>query len=144
MDGHVKDVGAITALVHAYARRLDAGDLDGVATLFEHATWRSDATGVLQGTDQVRAVYNSVHLYDGSPRTKHLITNLSVAVEPGADGATSDCSFTVLQGIEPGEPIQIILSGRYVDRFERADDEWRFADRLIIVDLVGDQRRHFG
>ena len=139
------DLGEITALIHAYAARLDAGDLDGVAALFEHATWRSDATrAVLRGTDQVRAVYDRVHLYEGSPRTKHLITNLCIDMEPGADSAGADCYFTVLQGIVPGEPIQTILSGRYEDRFERVSGTWRFSDRLIIVDLAGDQRKHFG
>lgn len=139
------DLAEITALVHAYARRLDGGDLDGVAALFEHATWRTESTGVvLQGSEQVRAVYDRVQLYDGVPRTKHLITNLDVDVHPGADTATSECYFTVLQGVEPGEPIQTILSGRYVDRFERVDRAWRFSDRLIVVELLGDQRRHFG
>jgi ketosteroid isomerase-like protein len=141
----VTDLAEITALIHAYARRLDAGDLDGVAALFEHATWRSTLTGsVLRGTNEVRAVYDGVHLYDGSPRTKHVITNLDIALEPAANHATAECYFTVLQGIVPGEPIQIILSGRYVDRFEKEDGRWRFSDRLFVADLIGDQRRHFG
>jgi hypothetical protein len=50
----------------------------------------------------------------------------------------------VLQGVEAGEPIQIVLSGRYVDRFEKSAGVWRFSDRLFIVDLTGDLGRHFG
>ncbi len=37
MSNTCADVDAITALLHEYAFRLDAGDLDGVAALFEHA-----------------------------------------------------------------------------------------------------------
>jgi hypothetical protein len=37
----MSDSEAITALVHSYARLLDAGDIDGVVALFEHSTWRS-------------------------------------------------------------------------------------------------------
>jgi SnoaL-like domain len=145
LDNNATDLVDITALIHAYARRLDAGDLDGVAALFEHSTWRSALTeAVLRGTDEVRAVYNGVRLYDGIPRTKHLITNLSIDVAAAADTAAAECYFTVLQGVVPGEPIQIILSGQYADCFERADGRWRFSDRLIVVDLTGDQRRHFG
>ena len=144
MDQHAKDLTEIAALVHAYASLLDAGDLDGVAALFENATWRSPTTGMaLRGEDQVREVYSRVRLYDGVPRTKHLITNLTVAVASGADTASARCSFTVLQGIVPGEPIEVILSGRYEDRFERVGGRWRFADRLFVVDLMGDQSRHF-
>ena len=141
----MSDRAEITALVHEYARRLDAGDLDGVAALFEQATWRSESTGeVRRGREEVRAVYERVLLYDGSPRTKHLITNLTIDVEPDADRAVGECCFTVLQGIEAGEPIQIILSGRYVDRFEKSAGVWRFSDRLFVVDLTGHLGRHFG
>jgi hypothetical protein len=98
---------------------------------------------VLRGTKEVRAVYDGVHLYDGSPRTKHLITNLDIAFEPGATSATAECYFTVLQGIVPGEPIQVILSGQYIDCFEKVQSRWRFSDRLFVADLIGDQRKHF-
>jgi len=35
-----------------------------------------------------------------------------------------------------------ILCGRYQDAFERVGGAWRFADRLILSDLVGDLSRH--
>ena len=141
----MSDLDEITALVHTYASRLDAGDLDGVSALFEHAMWRSESTGEEHhGREEVRRVYERVRLYDGKPRTKHLITNLCIQVEPDVGRAAGVCSFTVLQGVHPGEPIQIILSGRYVDQFERVADVWRFSDRLFIVDLTGDLGRHFG
>lgn len=43
-----------------------------------------------------------------------------------------------------GEPISVIIAGQYRDRFERADGGWRFAERMFVVDLVGDLSRHFG
>lgn len=139
------DRAEITALVHEYARRLDAGDLEGVAALFEQATWRSESTGeVRRGRKEVHAVYERVLLSDGSPRTKHLITNLIIDVKPDADRASGECCFTVLQGMEAGEPIPIILAGRYVDRFEKFAGVWRFSDRLFVVDLTGNLGRHFG
>ncbi len=138
------DVAEITALVYAYAERLDAGDLDGVANLFAHATWRAPRTGAhLRGFDEVRAVYDRVRLYDGVPRTRHVITNLVVDDPAGGDTATARCTFTVLQGVTRGRPLQVIVSGRYTDRFERVDGAWRFADRLFSADLLGDQREHF-
>ena len=46
----MSDADEITALVHSYARLLDRGDVDGVAALFEHSTWRSLPNGsVLRG-----------------------------------------------------------------------------------------------
>ncbi len=140
-----EDRNAIAALVHAYASMIDEGDLDGVAGLFAEATWRSAADStVLKGVEQVRTVYEKVRLYDGVPRTKHLMNNLDIDVEPGGRRAAARCSFTGLQGVVPGEPVEIVLSGRYIDEFEKVDGRWRFADRLFVVDLLGDLSRHFG
>ena len=44
----------------------------------------------------------------------------------------------------PHQRIDVILSGQYVDTFEKVGGTWRFADRLIKVDLEGDQSGHVG
>src|SRR5437867_1035434 len=135
------DSEAITALVMAYAERLDAGDLDGVAALFAHATWRSPAPAEpLRGAEAVRRAYDVVLLYDGIPCTRHVVTNVVVALE-GPDRAAARSCFTVFQA-RPDFPLQPILCGRYHDAFARADGAWRFADRLILPDLAGDLSRH--
>jgi SnoaL-like domain len=135
------DVEAITALVMEYAERLDLGDLDGVAALFAHATWRSPGrVEPLRGTVAVRRAYDGVILYDGIPSTRHVVTNLVVTVG-SPDRATARSVFTVFQA-RPDFPLQPIISGRYHDAFERVDGAWRFADRLILPDLIGDLSRH--
>jgi hypothetical protein len=39
-------------------------------------------------------------------------------------------------------PFQPIVGGRYEDRFERVGGAWRFTERLIHVDQVGDVSEH--
>ncbi len=39
-------------------------------------------------------------------------------------------------------PLQPIVSGRYRDRFERHAGTWRFAERVIDTELVGDVSDH--
>jgi ketosteroid isomerase-like protein len=132
----MSDADEITTLVHSYARLLDSGDVNGVAALFEHSTWRTLPNGsILRGTVEVRPVFEDLVAQDRSRHTKHLITNLSVHVEPGATTASSHCRWTVLQGM-PGGPISITLSGQYTDTFEKVDNRWRFSDRLITTDLT--------
>ena len=137
------DRDAIAALIYAYAERLDAGDLDGVAALFVRATFRSAATPerVLQGSAQVRTMLDPVRLYGDLPRTRHLLSNLQIELAGGE--ARSRCDFTVLQATD-GLRLQPILAGRYHDAFVRTDDAWWFADRLVLPDLVGDLRWHYG
>jgi 3-phenylpropionate/cinnamic acid dioxygenase small subunit len=140
----VADRYQISAIVYRYAELLDGGDLDGVTDMFADATWRSAATGaVLRTREEVRAVYDRVILYDGSPRTRHLMDNLVIELVDGSDEATGRCYYTVLQGGEPGTPIEPILAGRYVDRYQRGPSGWQFADREFHVDLSGDLSRHF-
>jgi uncharacterized protein (TIGR02246 family) len=134
---------AVRALVVAYAERLDAGDLDGVATLFEDAVVRPARSGTpLEGRDAVRRMYEPVILYeDGTPRTLHVLSNLEVAVDPESGTASSRCVFTVLQA-RPGTGLGPVLAGRYEDRFARVDGRWRFVERVIVPDLLGDLTDH--
>ena len=149
------DEHQIRALIGAYAERLDAGDLDGVAALFEHGVFRSARGGEpLVGRDAVRRQYDQVILYpdDGypgdrhaTPRTKHVLGNIEVVIDPPDPTATATarCTFTVLQAVSPGE-LGAVLSGRYHDRFEFVDGSWRFVERVVHPDLLGDLSRHMG
>ena len=136
------DVEAIRVLIHEYAELIDLGELDGVAALFTHGTWSSPGRGApLRGAEQVRRAYDGVILYDGIPGTKHVISNVTIEVTDDRTTATAHSYFTVLQQ-RPGFPLQPVIAGRYHDRFERVDDSWRFADRQIIPDLIGDLSHH--
>src|SRR5215831_4318421 len=94
-----RDRAEIIALINRYAELLDGGQLDEVAALFDRATWRASMTGASLSTpEEVRAVYRNVILYeDGTPRTRHLMTNVSVDVDDNSVEASSSCYFTVLQ-----------------------------------------------
>jgi 3-phenylpropionate/cinnamic acid dioxygenase small subunit len=137
------DHDAIGALVYAYAELLDSGDFERLADLFAAATLRSNRNAaVRRGRDEALALYrDTVLLYDGIPATKHVITNVVVEVEPGGSHAAARSYFTVLQS-RPELPLQPIIAGRYHDRFARDGTAWRFADRVILVDLVGELRWH--
>jgi hypothetical protein len=137
------DVDEITALVHEYAFRIDAGDLDGLASLFEHAELGASVRPErMRGAEQARRYYRGVLLYDdGTPHTMHCITNVTVKVDDDGATASSRSYFTVLQQVDDF-PLQPIIAGKYHDRFEKAEGGWRFAERVIHPDLIGDLSRH--
>ena len=136
------DTEAITALLHEYAYRLDAGDLDGVAEMFRDAELRStNHDRVRRGTTEAREIYDAVELGpDGTPGTMHQISNVTVNVDGDGDTASARCYFTVLQVTTQG--LHPILAGEYLDRFRRVDGEWRFAERKFAPKLMGDLSRH--
>jgi ketosteroid isomerase-like protein len=136
------DVEAIRALIHEYAELIDLGQLDAVAALFTHGTWSSPGRGTpLRGAEQVRHAYDGVILYDGIPCTKHVISNVTIEINDDRTKATARSYFTVLQA-RADFPLQPVIAGRYHDRFERVDGSWRFADRQIIPDVIGDLSHH--
>jgi 3-phenylpropionate/cinnamic acid dioxygenase small subunit len=136
---------AIAGLLFTYAERLDDGDLDGVAELFAHATFRSvgaDGISTLTGSAQIRAAFaGSVRMHDGVPATQHVTSNLVVEhVAPG-ERAVARSLFTVLQAT-PNLSLQVVAAGRYRDEFIRTADGWRFADRLVEIRMIGDVSEH--
>jgi ketosteroid isomerase-like protein len=133
----------IRALIGAYAALLDAGDLDAVAGLFSNGTFRSARDGRgRSGAEEVRAMYDPVVIYDdGTPRTKHVLGNIEITLDPSEATATSWCTFSVLQAA-PAGPLAVVLAGRYEDRFECSDGVWRFAERVVHPDLLGDLAQH--
>ena len=143
--GGFEDWHAIQTLLVTYAEHVDAGRLSDAAALFEHATYRVARAGQpelvsARGAAQVEEFFAITRLYpDGTPRTKHVITN--VAIELDGDRASSRCYVTVFQQTD-ALPLQPIATGRYIDRFERVDGRWRFADRLLTGFLYGDRGQH--
>jgi hypothetical protein len=70
------------------------------------------------------------------------MTNVTIDLVDGEDDASGRCTYTVLQEAEPGGPIEIVVVGRYDDRYHRGADGWHLTDRLFHIDLSADQSRH--
>jgi 3-phenylpropionate/cinnamic acid dioxygenase small subunit len=140
-----EDWHAINTLLMRYAEYVDAARWDDMASLFEHATYRVEHAGTTKvseylGAAGVATFGKQTRVYpDGTPRTKHVITNVDIQVD--GDIATARSYATVFQQTDV-LPLQPIASGCYVDRFERADGAWRFADRLLTGFLLGDRSQH--
>lgn len=133
---------AIENLLYIYAERMDAGDFSGVAALFDRAVYGPAGGPMLSGCAELEAVLRSmVQLHAGSPATKHVTTNVIVEVDDDGRAATARSYFTVLQALAD-LPLQVIVAGRYHDRFVRDEGGWRFAERIVWMDLTGDLSRH--
>jgi 3-phenylpropionate/cinnamic acid dioxygenase small subunit len=133
----------IEHLLYAYAERIDAGDLDGVAELFRHGRIEAAPGMVVEGAEAVRSMYaGAVRLHpDGTPRTRHVTTNVTVDVDEAAGTGTARAYYTVFQQTDE-LPLQAIIAGRYHDTFHRIDGRWHFDTRTISVDLTGNLEHH--
>jgi 3-phenylpropionate/cinnamic acid dioxygenase small subunit len=133
----------IENLVYTYAERIDAGDLAGVAELFRHGRIEAAPGVIVEGAEKVRRLYEgSTRLYeDGTPRSRHVTTNVIVEVDDDAGTAAARASYVVFQQTDE-LPLQPIIAGRYRDTFHRVDGDWCFDTRQMFVDLTGDLSRH--
>jgi 3-phenylpropionate/cinnamic acid dioxygenase small subunit len=137
----------IQNLIYTYAERMDAGDLDGVAELFAHGRICGVENGppetVFEGVARVRHMYEmAIQLYeDGTPKTKHLTSNLQIYIDEDRGTAESRSYYCVTQAT-PDLPLQVIVTGHYHDTFHRVDGVWRFDSRTMFIDQVGDMSHH--
>ncbi|GAB7145704.1 nuclear transport factor 2 family protein [Mycobacterium riyadhense] len=133
----------ITNLLYRYAECIDGGDLAAAAALFEHARIRIGTDETIDAARLLGIWKSLIVLYpDGTPRTKHLVSNPIVEVDEDAGTARCRSYYTVLQQTEEFA-LQPIVAGRYHDHFERVEGQWRFSYRdLTLIDMVGNLSHH--
>src|SRR5690606_13199100 len=134
----------ISNLLFRYAEYIDGGALEQAADLFRHARIKVplsdepiDAAGLLSTWRRLIRIYPC-----GTPRTKHLVTNVILEIDDEAGTARSRSYYTVYQSTDDF-PLQLIAAGRYHDEFQRVDEIWRFSYRdYSLLDMVGDTSAH--
>ncbi|MGE4653163.1 MAG: nuclear transport factor 2 family protein [Myxococcota bacterium] len=135
----------ICNLLYTYGRLVDAGDFAGVGRHFAHARITNDRSDeVAEGEGEIAAMYRrTTRLYPetGTPRTQHAFNNPILEVDEDAGRATCHANFVVFQQTDR-LPLQPIIAGRYRDRFERVEGAWRYSEKHMIVDLMGDLGDH--
>ncbi|GAB2568464.1 nuclear transport factor 2 family protein [Nocardia heshunensis] len=136
------DSTAITNLIAKYAELVDDGDFAAVAALFSHGVFIGSGTSI-EGPVAIEKMFRAlvIRYEDGTPRTHHVTTNTAIEFDDAGDSATARSYFTVFQAL-PDLPLQPIATGRYHDRFVRADGSWRFAERTVHTLLTGDLSHH--
>src|SRR5262245_22724415 len=132
----------IENLIARYAACVDDGDFAAVGALLADAVFVGSGAP-LRGQAAIEGMLrDTVITYDdGTPRTKHVTTNVIIDLAPDSVHATARSYFTVLQAL-PDLALQPIAAGRYHDQFAWRDQRWCFTARRVQVDLVGDVSRH--
>ena len=133
---------AIRRLMYEYAECVDLAKFEELGQLFAHGRI-GDGKQWMTKPEQVVKHYsttNKVHA-NGTLCTRHLATNTIIDVDEDAGTASSRSYYVVLQATDQ-LPFQPIVGGRYHDEFERVDGKWRFAERIVIVDQIGNMSEH--
>jgi 3-phenylpropionate/cinnamic acid dioxygenase small subunit len=133
----------IENLIGSYAFLVDDGDFDGLGALLNQCDFTLGDGPTIRGKVAIaKFAGDALRVYDdGTPRTRHVTTNIIIEVDEEAGVARSRSYYTVFQAT-PGFALQPIACWRYADRFTRADGKWRFAERSVQGGLAGDLSHH--
>jgi ketosteroid isomerase-like protein len=122
---------AIRDVLYRFCRGVDRGDPQAMFSAFHPGATDSHGPG---GPEQI--VPMLVQRFDETPRVgQHHITNVHAVVD--GDVAAVE-SYFLLFNAQPEERggEHDLVGGRYLDRFERRNGEWRIAAREIVVDVA--------
>ena len=140
------DIYEIQKLLYLYCEHLDHGDFEGMAQLFANArlVTPGDNPDVVNDPAAIVAMYQAytrIYPHTGTPGTKHTVSNPIIDIS--ADGLSAVCRsyIVVFQGIEDF-PLQPVVAGRNLDRFEKVDGQWRYSEREIVSEHFGNLSRH--
>jgi ketosteroid isomerase-like protein len=135
----------IKNVLYGYAELMDAGNFTAIGALLADATVSVEGSDdVVSGAEAITAKYGQwTQLYpNGTPNTKHVITNVIVLPDRDLETAQTRSYFMVLQAAEGVLPLQPILAGRYRHSFARVDGAWRCTAMHVVWDLVGTLTAH--
>jgi hypothetical protein len=134
----------ILNLIYAYPDRIDSGDFAGIGELFADAVIEMGDGLQLKGSGEIEQYYvqwTRRYPDDGTPHTRHCITNPIVRIDEAAGTAVARYYITVFQRTETF-PLQPVWSNKYEDSFRRMNGAWRFVHRRGYDHLRGDISQH--
>jgi len=127
------DRQAITDVLHRYCRGCDQADEAALRSCFH-----PDAThqhGSFTGRSQ-DFVDLAMRIVRPLQMCKHMLSNLTIAID--GDTAHSECHYLAYHrraDADSGNEEDYFAAGRYLDRLERRDDDWRIAHRVGLIDF---------
>jgi hypothetical protein len=130
------DREAIRNCLYRYCRGIDRADEEALRSAYwpdgtdMHGVYSGSAAGfIAQALPRLRA----------GGRRVHTISN--VLIELHGDVAAVESSFFALQTTAAAPANETFLCGRYADRFERRDGDWRIANRTVVYDWIEERTR---
>jgi hypothetical protein len=125
------DRQAIVDCVLRYARCVDRDDEELVRSAY-HPDVVEDHGGYVGGLEQLIPFLAAAHR--PFPGYQRYVTNFTVEID-GDEAHTESYWLCVLRRDDAGQ--LLVNGGRYVDRLERRNGEWRIANRVVVIEWSG-------
>jgi len=125
------DEFALRRLVHTYCRAVDRGDFATLRELYHHDA--RDAHGKVS-TGSVDEFLKTLEASRRHIRSmQHNVTTVNFVVD--GDLAEGEIYTIATHTFGAGDrDVDVIIGGRYLDKYEKRDDIWRIIERTIVTD----------
>jgi hypothetical protein len=133
---HLLDRQEILDCIHRCARGMDRHDADVIASAYhpdaydDHGTFRGTAAEFIahvNGSDASKGAHTAFLTH------QHLVTNNVVNID--GNEAHSETYYLFIGQLRREATIQL-CAGRYIDRFERRDGQWKIAARRVVMECL--------
>jgi ketosteroid isomerase-like protein len=118
-------------LVHAYCRAVDRGDFAKLRDLYHHDA--EDAHGAFStgSADDFLAAMAAARPHIRS--MQHNITTVNFAID--GNSAEGEVYTIATHTFSAGDrDVDVVVGGRYLDKYEKRDDTWKLIARTIVTD----------
>jgi hypothetical protein len=131
----MEDRQAIHDVIVRYCRGVDRSDPDLVLAAF-HDDAIDNHYGVVLPFREAIGTLKSARTGAPPSKTRSMHNICNILIELDGDLARCETYVTVIVRIPyEGREMDWMHAGRYVDRFERRNGEWRIAHRTVVYDL---------
>lgn len=137
---------AIQELANSYANAMDQGDLDAwLDTWAENGSWQG-GIGTYEGKQALAKLFED--LGERIQGKRHVMTNFVIKPSRNSMGKAEDETATDSTGpleahlhcyllvYERGPSARLLASGVYNDQLQKIDGQWRFTNRLVVLDSI--------
>ena len=128
---HLLDKQEITELIHTYCNAADRHDYDKMRALY-HEDATDDHGAFFKGLamafiDQLPAIQEPMLILH------HNITTVNIALD--GDYAEGEVYVLAFHQVRTEEgPVDLLIGGRYFDKYEKRDGVWKFSHRAVVAD----------
>lgn len=125
------DEFALRKLVHAYCRAVDRGDFTTLRRLYHDDA--VDAHGEFS-TGSVEEFLGTLAASRPHIRSmQHNVTTVNFAID--GDVAEGEIDVIAMHTFGAGDrDVDVMIGGRYLDKYERRQDVWKIIERTIVTD----------
>lgn len=125
------DEFALRRLVHGYCRAVDRGDIAGLRNLYHDDAADDHGSFSTGGADDFLSQLEAARPHIRS--MQHNVTTVNFAVS--GNTAEGEIYTIATHTFAAGDhDVDVMVGGRYLDRYEKRSDTWKFLERRIVTD----------